>query len=105
LGIFRQITQAGMHLFGYCRRGLAALFWASTKISKELFVAGMLLVRPLLGPPGCCCYAETCTAFARRQLATRFFPIALVLIAGRVLSCNPLAAYLYRSRLWRAIFN
>lgn len=65
---------------------------------RVIIVAFMTLLRPLIGPPGCCRYKLSCTKYARLML--KDFPLykAIPLIFRRVCSCNPLTALLVRSR-------
>lgn len=58
-------------------------------------IAGL---RPLLGPASCY-YPERCTRFALRQLQETSIFVALYRIIKRVVSCNPLYAYLYHNKL------
>ncbi|MDQ1704402.1 MAG: putative rane protein insertion efficiency factor [Frankiaceae bacterium] len=46
--------------------------------------------RSALGQTGACRFEPSCSHYAEELLHTRVFPVALVLIIGRVLRCNPL---------------
>lgn len=54
------------------------------------FIALINIIRPLLGPPGCCRYYITCTRFAEEQLKTQPLLKAIKEIIKRLLSCNSL---------------
>lgn len=67
-------------------------------VLRVLIFAFISLLRPLIGPPGCCRYKLSCTKYARLMLKDFPIYIAVPLIIKRVFSCNPLAAVLARSR-------
>jgi len=55
------------------------------------FVINLIkVIRPMLGPAGCCKFETSCTQFAKEEFASKSFFIAIKNIVIRILSCNPL---------------
>jgi len=70
----------------------------ATKYVTKLFIFLITTLRPLLGTAHCA-YADVgCTQFAIIQLQEKNIVTALLLIARRVLLCNPLGYYLTRDK-------
>lgn|GEM_PF-6786675 len=59
---------------------------------KRMFVAFYSVSRSLLGARGVCIYHVTCSEYAKITFKNKSFPVAIVLVTLRVLSCNPLTA-------------
>ena len=67
---------------------------------KEIAVATLHVMRLQLGfvNTRICLYKETCTPYSTRQLREQAFPIAIIKIAWRLLSCNPITGIIRRLR-------
>ena len=60
-------------------------------IITRLAVATLHVCRLQLGfDAPICLFDETCTPFAQRQIEERALPIAILIIAWRLLRCNPI---------------
>lgn len=66
------------------------------KFIARIIIACIDIVRPLLGPSGCCIYPVTCREYARQQLVEKPLYQALPLIVVRLLSCNPITRLFMR---------
>ncbi|MBX9831080.1 membrane protein insertion efficiency factor YidD [Candidatus Babeliales bacterium] len=67
------------------------------KLHHRFIIAFFDLIRPFFGYMNVCCiYPFSCSDYAKLTLQETFFPIALIKITLRVLSCNPLTALALR---------
>ena len=67
------------------------------KLHHRIIIAFFDLLRPVLGYMGICCiYPFSCSDYVKLALQQNFLPLALLKIALRVLSCNPLTALALR---------
>ncbi|MFH0898863.1 MAG: membrane protein insertion efficiency factor YidD [bacterium] len=67
------------------------------KLHVRILIACIDLIRPLFGMQNSCCiYPVSCTDYAKHQLATKPFYYAIPKIILRLLSCNPLTAWMRR---------
>lgn len=69
------------------------------KLIARIIIACIDIVRPLLGPSGCCIYPVSCREYARKQLLGKPLYRALPLIVIRLLSCNPITRLLWRIKI------
>ena len=60
----------------------------------SLFIFLINFFRPLLGPGNICPFELGCTQFAILQLQTKPLTVAIVSIAKRLLSCNPVSIWM-----------
>jgi putative component of membrane protein insertase Oxa1/YidC/SpoIIIJ protein YidD len=69
-------------------------------IVKRLAIAFLHVARLQLGfwEAPVCLFEETCTRFSHRQLQERALPIAIIIIAWRVIRCNPITGIWRRFR-------
>lgn len=56
----------------------------------RIIMACIDIIRPTLGPSGCCIYPVSCREYAKDQLTNQPLYKAIPRIIGRVLMCNPI---------------
>jgi putative component of membrane protein insertase Oxa1/YidC/SpoIIIJ protein YidD len=78
------------------------IFRSINRLVKQLAIATLHTMRLQLGFWGApvCLYTETCTPYSARQLREHALPVALIKIAWRLLSCNPITGIIrcFRNR-------
>lgn len=60
-----------------------------TQLTLGILTAGMLLVRPLLGPRGVCRFTPTCSQYAKEAIVKYGALKGCYLAARRLLKCHP----------------